>query len=176
MMKLEIDNLTKGMTTQQALNLFDSLEPIEVDFMFGRWVGAEIPTNHEMDGLLVAIGWYGKWFESENEVHPLRVLANDGSTYSMRPYPFLMRLSLNFPVFRKPFMQPINKLTTRLIQTKTGEARLRMVDFRGKSSATMIYDRLPIHDHFRRIDDQTVMGLMDFKWTSAPYFFMLTRE
>lgn len=176
MTTMDATDLTAGMTTQQALDLFDSLEPVDLEFMLGRWTGAEIPTDHPMDGLLVAVGWYGKWFESEDEVHPLLVSANNGSTYSMTPYPFLMRLSLNFPVFRQPFMRPANKLTTRLVQTKSGEARIRMVEYRGKTSATMIYDRLPIHDHFRRLDDDTLMGLMDFKWTEEPYFFMLMRE
>ena len=38
------------------------------------------------------------------------------------------------------------------------EASLQMVKFRGVISATMIYDGAPIFDHFRKLDDNTVMG------------------
>lgn len=174
MAQMDLENLAEGMTTAEALTLFDSLDPIPNEFMFGRWSGAEIPTGHPMDGLLIAIGWYGKRFKNENEVHPLVV--GEGGKFSIVPLPILIRLSLNFPIFRKPFMRPSNVLVTKMIQTKKSEARLRMIDYRGKTSATMIYDRMPIHDHFRRLDDNTVMGLMDFKWTEEPYFFTLSRE
>src|SRR3712207_9049495 len=37
-----------------------------------------------------------------------------------------------------------------------GAATLRMVEFRGVVTATMVYDRHPIFDHFRRVADDTV--------------------
>ena len=88
----------------------------------------------------------------------------------------MMRLGMNVPLFKQPFMKPINGVVTSIISTNKSKARLRMVDYRGKTSATMIYDRLPIHDHFRKFDDHSVMGLMDFKGQENPYFFMLMRE
>jgi len=39
----------------------------------------------------------------------------------------------------------------------------------------MIYDKMPINDHFSKIDDHRVFGLMDFKGIETPYFFMLER-
>ncbi len=57
-----------------------------------------------------------------------------------------------------------------------GQARLRMVEFRGRSTATMIYDKHPICDHFRKIDDDLVMGVMDRKADPAPLFFYLRRR
>ena len=39
----------------------------------------------------------------------------------------------------------------------------------------MVYDRLPIHDCFRRLDDDTVLGLMDQKGARQPFFFVLRR-
>ena len=53
-----------------------------------------------------------------------------------------------------------------------GAATLRPVTFRGKTSAAMIYDRLPIIDHFRRIDDDAVMGIMDQKGQIEVYFYL----
>lgn len=51
-----------------------------------------------------------------------------------------------------------------------------MITYRGKSSATLIYDHLPIHDVFRMVDDDTVFAVMDMKGMSRPFFFMLRRE
>ena len=50
-----------------------------------------------------------------------------------------------------------------------------MVEYRGKSGATMIYDRQPIMDHFRRAGPGLVLGLMDMRG-QHPFFFALERE
>ena len=57
-----------------------------------------------------------------------------------------------------------------------GEARLREVSFRGVVSAAMVYDRQPIIDYFRRIDEERVMGLMDRKGADPDFYFHLSRE
>lgn len=57
-----------------------------------------------------------------------------------------------------------------------GGARLRAMEYRGAVTATMIYDDRPMFDHFRKIDDDTVMGAMDSKGRSRPGFFYLTRS
>jgi Domain of unknown function (DUF4334)/GXWXG protein len=44
-----------------------------------------------------------------------------------------------------------------------GEASLWMEEFRGEVTATMVYDGQPVHDHFKRVDDNTVLGIMDGK-------------
>ena len=62
-----------------------------------------------------------------------------------------------------------------LLSTRHSRARLRMLDVRGVPTATMIYDDLPICDSFRRIDDDTVLGIMDLKGVSRPFFFLLRR-
>ena len=38
-----------------------------------------------------------------------------------------------------------------------------MAEFRGKVSATLFCDIQPIFDHFRKVDDDTLMGVMDEK-------------
>jgi hypothetical protein len=45
---------------EDAVKIFDGLEPVTLDFMIGRWKGYEIATGHAMDGLLEPTGWYGK--------------------------------------------------------------------------------------------------------------------
>lgn len=37
-----------------------------------------------------------------------------------------------------------------------------MIEYDHKISATMIYDNLPIHDIFSKVDGNTIPGLMDF--------------
>lgn len=40
----------------------------------------------------------------------------------------------------------------------------------------MIYDTQPIIDLFRRLSPSTLLGLMDARGMSEPYFFILTRD
>ena len=44
-----------------------------------------------------------------------------------------------------------------------------MTEYRGVVSATMIYDSLPIIDIFRKVDDDTVLGAMDLRFTPQPF-------
>ena len=56
-----------------------------------------------------------------------------------------------------------------------GEACLRAVSYRGVVTATMVYDQHPIFDHFRRITDDLVLGVMDRKGEDKSLFFWLRR-
>ena len=47
--------------------------------------------------------------------------------------------------------------------TVNGEGSLWMEEFRGEVTATMVFDGQPVHDHFKKIDDDAVMGIMDGK-------------
>ncbi|ADG78998.1 hypothetical protein TPAU25S_04213 [Tsukamurella paurometabola] len=58
-----------------------------------------------------------------------------------------------------------------------GEATLRLIDFDGTVTASMVYDGQPVIDHFAKVDDDTVMGIMTGKKLQAPYFyFYLERD
>ena len=58
-----------------------------------------------------------------------------------------------------------------------GEASLRLIDFEGTVTASMVYDGQPVIDHFVKVDDDTVMGVMTGKKLAAPYFyFYLERD
>jgi len=56
------------------------------------------------------------------------------------------------------------------------QARLRVVEHRGVASAAMLYDHLQIVDVFRRLDAHTLLGVMDARGISQPFFFTLRRE
>jgi hypothetical protein len=63
----------------------------------------------------------------------------------------------------------------RVASPVMGKATLRMVSYRGVTTATMIYDRHPIFDHFRTLGDDLVVGVMDRKGDAAPLCFWLRR-
>ncbi|MFD4035403.1 DUF4334 domain-containing protein [Streptomyces sp. NPDC058637] len=54
-----------------------------------------------------------------------------------------------------------------------GEASLWTVEFRGEATATMVYDGRPVLDHFKRVDETTLMGIMNGKGVPAegPFFY-----
>jgi len=56
-----------------------------------------------------------------------------------------------------------------------GTAVIRELKFRDKISTSMIYNYLPIIDHFRKVDDNTVMGIMDCKGKISIYFYLKRR-
>ncbi len=166
---------TAKTTTEQALQFFDALEPVNLDFMIGRWQGSGIHTSHPMDGLLEASNWYGKEFIDPETVHPLLFLNAQGEIIKVAPNPTAMNWVLKFPAIKNDALKPLLMLTNSLLKTEKSQARLRMMEYRGKVSATMVYDYLPINDSFRKIDDNTVLGVMDFKTIPQPFFFVLKR-
>ncbi|MBW4593095.1 MAG: DUF4334 domain-containing protein [Brasilonema angustatum HA4187-MV1] len=164
-------------TTEKALELFDALEPINLAFMLGRWQGSGLHTNHPMDGLLEKFNWYGKEFVDPENVHPLLFLDSQGKVIKVAPnYMGLTNWVLKFPILKNDFVKPLVILTNSLLKTQKSQARLRMMEYRGKVSATMIYDHFPVNDSFRKVDDNTLLGIMDLKNSPQPFFFILRRS
>ncbi len=165
-------------TTEEALEIFDSLEPVDVDFMIGKWTGEGFYTSHPMDGLLEIYHWYGKCIESPEDVHPLVFSTLRGGIASVNPIYMgpLMGLMNRRLIPRSAAVGRLFQVAMPLFTTSSSSARLRNTDFRGKSSATMIYDKLPINDVFRKIDENSVFGMMDMKSMEKPCFFIIHRE
>ncbi|MEO1042678.1 MAG: DUF4334 domain-containing protein [Pseudomonadota bacterium] len=162
-------------TTEEALAFYDALPAVSIEEMIGPWKGAELPTGHALDGVLGVARWHGKVFRSADEVDPL---VHKGLFGKFAANPALMPLGL---AVHARFLR--NGLTTLLfilsqpvIGTRKPRARLRMIEFRGVVSATMIYDAKPINDHFRKFSDDEVIGLMDVRDIDQPYFFALKRD
>ncbi|ALC26910.1 hypothetical protein ABE83_07240 [Streptomyces sp. CFMR 7] len=62
-----------------------------------------------------------------------------------------------------------------------GKASLWNVEFRGEVTATMVYDGLPVFDHFKKVDDSTLLGVMNGKAPAVSaggylFYFALERE
>ncbi|MFD4292436.1 DUF4334 domain-containing protein [Rhodococcus sp. NPDC058532] len=60
-----------------------------------------------------------------------------------------------------------------------GEASLWMVEFRGEVTATMVYDGMPVFDHFKRVGEDTLLGVMNGKNVldgGEHFWFVLDRD
>ncbi|HNP56854.1 MAG TPA: DUF4334 domain-containing protein [Gordonia sp. (in: high G+C Gram-positive bacteria)] len=168
-------DLRSGLSTIAAQELFDALAPVTVDEMIGRWRGSEIPTGHPMDGLLGLTGWYGKEFIDAETVHPL-LFGEPGDLYAVNPKLVPMN-TLTGVASRVPrVMPPGGRAAFRGLRTRKPRARLRVISYRGASGAAMVYDDIPVIDHFRRVDDTTLLGVMDQRGADQPYFFLLEKD
>jgi GXWXG protein/Domain of unknown function (DUF4334) len=161
---------------EAALALFDQLEPVAPEELIGRWRGEGFPTGHPLDGVLEAWNWRGKRFESLEEVHPLVFAGPRGGEVFVDPSRVPMEVLRAGWV---GWLAPLGSLSPWLVpmvSTRASAARLRGMCYRGKVSATMVYDALPIMDVFRRLDSERLLGLMDAKGLARPFFFVLRRE
>lgn len=131
--------------------LWSDLETLRPEEMLGAWCGGDFATGHPASGLLQKIDWHGKRFDSLTDGHPLICRDENGELYSNTQY------------------------------AAGGYSSLWEVGFRGETTATMVYDAMAVFDHFKRIDDTTVMGIMNGKLEAAfgvadHYYFWLERD
>ena len=163
-------------TTEAAFARFDQLEPVAPEEMLGSWRGEGFPTGHPLDGLLEAWHWRGKRFDSLEEVHPLVFEGWGGGQVQVNPALLPIGLLRARWVGRLAPFGGLFPWLAPLVSTRASAARLRGTLYRGKVSATMVYDALPIQDIFRRLDANTLLGVMDCKGMEQPFFFVLRRE
>ncbi|WP_221177413.1 DUF4334 domain-containing protein [Nocardioides marmoriginsengisoli] len=131
--------------------LWADLATLRPEEMLGAWRGGDFPTGHPASGLLARIDWHGKRFDALLDGHPLICRDEDGALYSNTKY------------------------------AGGGYSSLWEVGFRGETTATMVYDAMAVFDHFKRVDDTTVMGIMNGKLEAAfgtadLYYFWLERD
>lgn len=177
---------SNGMTQRQGFEFFDKLEPVDNKFMVGKWRGEEIKSGHPMDGMLSIVPWRGKQFIDNENVMPLVLDDKKGGTYFVNPKNIFSfgDMAMKSKTIKKMINgeKKFNKYGFDVIfkrfKTNNSKARLRQVVYRGIISAAMIYDNLAIIDIFRKIDNDTVLGVMDLKGqlNDLGYFFILKRE
>ena len=156
-----------------ALARFDGLPSVAPGDLIGEWRGTGLPSGHPLDGLLEDLGWYGKRFETEDDVHALLFGSPAGGIVSLDPARLPVSVALAWPRLARTSAVRVAFSTLRpVLAVRRPTALLRRTTFRGVSSAAMIYRRQPIVDHFRRIDAIRVLGLMEMRGT-PPYFFLL---
>ena len=172
-----LHQLESGTTTEVALCFFDSLPNVEIATMIGSWRGKGVETGHPMDGLLERFSWHGKRFTAPDDVHPLVFDQAKGGEFSVNPAMIPVGFVLRHPdLFRHRLAGWLFRAFGFVLRTDQPKARLRMTEYRDVVSATMIYDSLPINDIFRKVEDDTVLGVMDLRFTPQPFFFVLRRE
>jgi hypothetical protein len=131
--------------------LWADLAPVTVDEILGAWRGGDFSTGHIASTVLEQVRWHGKRFDGPLDAKPLICRDEDGELYS------------------------------NLAAGGGAEASLWPVEFRGETTATMVYDAMPVFDHFKRVEADTLMGIMNGKLESAfgvkdLYYFWLERD
>ncbi|MDZ5622476.1 DUF4334 domain-containing protein [Nocardioides sp. HM23] len=159
----------------EAQALFDSLSAVRPEELTGRFSGRELATGHPMDGLLEASGWYGKQFDGVDHVHPLLFRDLGGAIFPVEPRKVPLGIVPKLPAAVVARSRAAVGALKPVLRTKKHRARLRAVEHRGVVTAAMVYDHLPIIDVFRRVDADTLLGVMDLRG-APPYYFVLTRD
>ena len=168
---------TTAISNADALRQFDSLPGLAPAAMLGRWRGVGLATGHPLDGLLEALGWHGKAFETVDRVHPLLFRSGSSEPVALDPAMIPVGLALRCPgLARSTAVAAAFRAALPMLATCEPGARLGRLAYRGKGSAAILYHRQPIVDHFREIDNYRVLGLMVRRRSPQPYFFLLTRE
>ena len=172
-MEIEILLKERKATANDAISIFDKLEPVTVEFMLGQWKGFEIITGHPIDGLLEPSGWYGKLFENPENAHPLLIYTlNKKRLFAINP----RYIPLGIKIPKNNMLKVFMTILKPILKTKKSKARIRMIEYRGKVTGTMVYDQKSIFDHFAKINENTMLGAMDLKGVANPYFFVLERD
>jgi hypothetical protein len=174
---IRLEELEPAAPLGEIVAFYDSLPPVPLATMIGDWRGGEVATGHPFDGLLGPAGWHGKRFRSVDEVDPLIFRRRDGRLFAGNPALMPLPLLQRFPrLARHPLSAGLFRTAAPLLATARPRARLRMTEYRGAVSATMVYDALPINDVFRLVDEDVVLGAMDIRGFADPFFFTLRRE
>lgn len=160
-------------SVDEALAFFDACAPVSLAEMTGRWRGSGLPTGHPLDGLLEHYGWYGKHFHDPDHVDPLLFGRGPRELCAVSPRLMPLGLARYRTLAHSTSAAALFRLALPLLRTSRPAARLRLMTYRGVPTATMIYDHLPIHDVFRRVDASTLVGLMDQRGAPQPFFFIL---
>ncbi|MGN7883856.1 DUF4334 domain-containing protein [Sinorhizobium sp. Sb3] len=161
---------------QRAVERFRQLSPLEPYELEGLWMGRGIPTGHPFDGVLENLGWFGKRFNSDLRADALLFRAGGRRLRAIDPKWVPLNLALRFHKFgRTRLARTLFSWVQRGFQAKGPVASLETLTFEGAASAALIYDDQPIIDHFRRIDQNAIMGLMAIRNDDRLFAFELQR-
>lgn len=158
------------------MDIFDSLGPVDPKEMIGLWKGRSVPSGHPFDGVLEILGWFGKRFTANARADALLFRAGNRRLIPVDPafIPLGLALRLHRLGRTRAAANLFSYLAGRL-RAKGPVASLRTLVFRGVSSAAMVYDAQPITDHFRRLDEDRLMGAMTITKDERIFFFELER-
>jgi hypothetical protein len=160
----------------EATRWFRSLEAVQPEDLVGLWKGAGHPSGHPMDGVLDNLHWYGKRFHPDMRADALLFEGEPGRLVAVDPKFFPIRLASTFARFGRSARAwgLFSRIRARVrAQGTTASLQTKMDE--GVMTAAMVYDRQPIVDLFRRVDETQVAGMMVVENDTRRFFFRLTR-
>jgi hypothetical protein len=161
---------------EDPLDRFRRLPPVMPREMVGLWAGRGIPSGHSFDGVLENLGWFGKRFTDDLRADALLFRVGRRRLIPLDPSFIPLRLALrHHRVGRTRAARNLFSYLVPRLRARGPVAALRTLAFEGVSSAAMVYDAQPVVDHFRRIDDRRLMGVMTIRDDGRLYFFELER-
>lgn len=157
-----------------ALSLFDTLPPVLPAQLIGLWHGHCVPTGHPLDGVLENLGWYGKRFHGDRRADALLFRWGERRLVPIDPAKIPVGLAMHLSGFgRSRAGHNLFSHLMRGLRAHAPVASVRQVIYRGVESAAMAYDRKPIFDHFRRLDEERLLGVMEIAGDDRHYVFVL---
>ena len=155
---------------------FRTLDPVRPEELIGLWKGDGHPSGHPLDGVLENLHWFGKRFHPDLRADALLFEGEPGRLVPVDPKFFPIRLANRFAAWGRSarawnLFQHIRPRVRA--GTTTASLKVRMDD--AVITAAMVYDRQPITDYFRRIDENEIAGMMVVEGDSRRYFFKLTK-
>jgi GXWXG protein/Domain of unknown function (DUF4334) len=155
---------------------FQSLKPVEPGEMVGLWRGVGVPSGHALDGVLENLQWFGKRFHPDMRADALLFQWHPGRLVAIDPRLVPIRFAMKFaPFARTALARKLFSQIQKAFRARGTTAVLDVRTFDGASSAAMIYNDQPITDHFRRVDDNTLAGMMCLQGDERRLFFKLTK-
>ena len=139
---------------ERLLELFSRLEPVTVDSVIGLW----------------RVAAFGR-----SPRDPIAVQPDPGPLPQREGFGIRKLYGKRFVT--RDDAEPIVCFAedgSLVVSVDFGVARLRELSFRGTFSAGMVYDQQPWIDYFRKLDDDTLVALIDMKGKPIDTgFFML---
>lgn len=162
-------------TTEECWRVFDSLPAVTVEELSGwRWKGYEIRNGHPWNGLLNKNNWFGKEYFTPEHGNPLLTYASKAETgddvFPAEPIKWFAHVAEGGDEVI------LYKNKDKFLARENVGCSLKTILYRGSITASMFYDEVPVNDTFKKVDDNTVYGVMDCKFLpDPPLFFVLEK-
>lgn len=157
----DLRETTSRVDTAALDSLFNELPPVPLSHLIdtGGWNGGFFDTGHSNGDFMKEICWVGKDFFSLDHVDPVIVNPN-GKRESWGKWGFAtVRATYSF-LYASPVLARL---------------QLKEIVYRGKVTATMVYDERPVFDYFRWVDENTILGIMEGKPLDGPFYFYIVK-
>lgn len=146
---------------EERIAWFASMKPVLPEEMVGLWRGTGIPSGHPLDGVMENLGWFGKRFQPDLKADALLFQCRPGRVVPLEPSFFPIELAIRLAPFAKTFVaRNLFSHLQEVFRARDTTAMLTLRRIDGAETTAMVYDKQPIADFFRRVDDHEVAGMM----------------